>query len=316
MAGLAGVISLAVLAALISVWAYAGVYGLEVLFRHGGTWWVDVGTGSAWMSPSMRLALDKAPVATPGTLQWRTIADGFEVSDLAALVDGHDVDHLQLSHIDPSRFRFEVRTAPKGNVGLDQWMTQLHPALLIEGSYSGQTGWPSTLVVSKGNPLGPKSYQARAGAFVTPPTFTGVQDLGHLDWAAAFQGADNAMVSFPLLVADGRLGAVRSSRWLANRNFIGQDKAARIIVGTTTDAFFPLNRLARFLLDAPLDLTFALNLDGGPVASQAISLNGFERRTYGHWEAKVEDDRAKLLMWSYGTVAMPVVLAVFPKASD
>jgi hypothetical protein len=49
------------------------------------------------------------------------------------------------------------------------------------------------------------------------------------------------------------------------------------------------------------------------VASQAISLNGFERRSYGRWEAKVDGDTAKLLVWPYGTVAMPIVLAVFPR---
>ena len=96
-----------------------------------------------------------------------------------------------------------------------------------------------------------------------------------------------------------------SSRWLANRSFVGQDGGEHIIVGTTTDAFFPLDRFARFLLDAPLGLAFALNLDGGPVASQGIALNGFERRSYGQWEAKVEGDRADLLMWPYGSVAMP-----------
>jgi hypothetical protein len=93
----------------------------------------------------------------------------------------------------------------------------------------------------------------------------------------------------------------------------GADAADRIIIGTTTDAFFPLDRFARFLLNAPLGLTLALNLDGGPVASQGVSLNGFERRTYGRWEAQVEDTRVSLLTWPYGTVAMPIVLAVFPR---
>ena len=53
---------------------------------------MGVGTDSRWMSPSMRLALGPAPPATPGTLDWRTIAEGFEVADLAALVSGREVD--------------------------------------------------------------------------------------------------------------------------------------------------------------------------------------------------------------------------------
>ena len=62
-----------------------------------------------------------------------------------------------------------------------------------------------------------------------------------------------------------------------------------------------------------LGLTLALNLDGGPVASQAIALNGFDRRTYGQWEAQLQGERVSLMTWPYGTVAMPIVLAVFPK---
>jgi len=100
---------------------------------------------------------------------------------------------------------------------------------------------------------------------------------------------------------------------LANRSFVGQDATGRVIVGTTADAFFSLDGLARFLRDAPLGLTIALNLDGGPVASQGISLNGYERRIHGRWEAQVNGNRVDLLTWPYGTVAMPVVMAVFPR---
>jgi hypothetical protein len=78
----------------------------------------------------------------------------------------------------------------------------------------------------------------------------------------------NGLVSFPLLVAPGgRSGVARPSRWLANSS-IGQDSKDRVLIGTTKDAFFTLDALSRFLLASPLDLTAALNLDGGPVASQ------------------------------------------------
>ena len=121
------------------------------------------------------------------------------------------------------------------------------------------------------------------------------------------------MVSYPLLVANGATRVARPSRWLANRSFVGQDNSGRIIIGTTADAFFSLDHLAQFLLKAPLALTLALNLDGGPVANQGVLLNGFERRTYGKWETQVDRDRVQLLTWPYGTMAMPIVLAVFPK---
>jgi len=301
------------MAALGGVWAYAGIYGLHVVFRHGGTWWVAVGTDSPRLSASMRLALGAAPIATAGQVRWRTLSAGFEVADLPAMVGEQAVDHLLLARIDPGHFRFVVRNASDGDKDLDQWMSQLGAALVVNGSYYARDGKPDTPFLSEGMSLGPGNYDAKAGAFIASPGFTGIRDLEHANWQDAFTGAENAMVSYPLLVADGTTRVAHASRWLANRSFVGQDGKGRVIIGTTTDAFFTLDRLAHFLLDAPLGLTRALNLDGGPVASQGISLNGFDRRTYGRWEAQVEGDHAELLTWPYGTVAMPVVLAVFPK---
>ena len=124
------------------------------------------------------------------------------------------------------------------------------------------------------------------------------------------------MVSYPLLVArDGSSRVHADPRWLANRSFVGEDHDGRIILGTTSDAFFSLERLAKFLRAAPLDLAIALNLDGGPVACQGIALNGFRRSICGRWELSARDGRMKLLTPAFGDRrwGMPIVLAVFPK---
>jgi hypothetical protein len=304
---------LALLIALGSLWVYAGSYGLHVLLRHGGTFWVSVGTDSPRLSPSMRLALGAAPSASPGKFQWRDVAEGFEVTDLPVIANEQEVDHVLLARIDPERFRFLVLNDSEGTKDLDQWMAHLGAALVVNGSYYARDGKPDTPFLSNGRQLGPQDYEAKAGAFVAAHGFTAIRDLANIDWRSVFEGAENAMVSYPLLVANGATRVVRPSRWLANRSFVGQDGSGRIIIGTTADAFFSLDRFAHFLLDAPLALTLALNLDGGPVASQGVSLKGFERRTYGKWEAQVDGDRAQLLTWPYGTVAMPIVLAVFPR---
>jgi hypothetical protein len=301
------------LLALGGLWAYAGSYGLHVLFRHGGTYWVNVEADSARLSPSMRLALSNPPLVTPGTFAWHRIAEGFETSDLPVIANGQTVDDVLLARIDPKRFRFEVRNASDGDKDIDQWMAHLGAALVVNGSYYAIDGRPDTPFVSNGVQLGPRNYDAKAGAFVAGTDFAAVRDLADLDWRAAFLHAENAMVSYPLLVVNGTTRVARPSRWLANRSFVGQDQDGWVIIGTTRDTFFSLDRFARFLLDAPLRLQIALNLDGGPVASQAISLNGFKRRSVGQWEAQVEGDKVQLLTWPYSTVAMPIVLAVFPR---
>jgi Phosphodiester glycosidase len=296
------------------VWHRQLSYGLHVLARHGGTYWLDVAPDSRQLSPSMRLALADAPAAQPGDFAWQSVAPGFEIGDLPVSASDRIVDHVLLARIDPTRFRFVLRNAPDGDRNLDDWMAQLGAALVVNGSYFTRSGEPDTPVLSDGVPLGPHSYDAKAGAFVAGDGFAGIRDLAGEDWRTAFGRADNAVVSFPLLVADGENRVKRKSNWLANRSFVAEDSAGRILIGTTTDAFFSLDRLAQFLLQAPLDLTLALNLDGGPVACQGIALGDYRRMSYGRWEAQTEGDRVRLLTWPYGSVAMPVVLAVLPIA--
>jgi len=309
----AALVCLGLIVLFAAVWLRAGWYGVGVILRRGGSYWLPVSTDSRWISPAMRLALNGAPDATPGAVDWRMIAPGFEVADLPVLVAGHQVDDIYLARIDPAHFRFMALNDPTGSRNLDQWMTKLGAALVVNGSYYAHNGTPDTPFLSNGVLLGPADYTATAGAFVTSPSFTGIRNLSNRNWQTAFQGAENAMVSYPLLVANGADGVGHPSRWLANRSFVGNDASGRVIIGTTADAFFSLERLGDFLLKAPLGLTIALNLDGGPVACQGISLNGYERRSYGQWELQVHGNRASLLTKLYGTWAMPVVLAVFPK---
>jgi len=230
------------------------------------------------------------------------------------MVDGREVDRILLSRIDPALYRFVARNAPNGDKGIDEWEQALPKSLLIvNGSYYDLKGKPDTPIISNGIAMGPATYDAKAGAFIAGDGFADIKDLTRQNWQAAFTGAANAMVSYPLLIgADGQTHVTTKSRWLANRTFVGKDGAGRIIVGTTKEAFFPLGPLAEFLKNSPLDLKMALNFDGGPIACQSVRLPGFQRKIYAHWEAQVHGDEVRLLRWpiSSATWAMPMVLTV------
>jgi hypothetical protein len=303
--------------ALASLYAVAGTYGFNVFFGRGLWFGVNVAPDDARLSAAMRLALrDPAGAVTAGPLAWHAIAPGFDVAELVVLADGREVDRILLARVDPAHFRFAVRSAPAGNRDLDAWMRELGAALVINGSYFSRDGAPNTPVVSAGVQLGPRHYIANHGAFVASAHAVGVRDFATLDWHIALRGAEDAMVSYPLLLArDGSSRVKADPRWLANRSFVAEDHDGRIILGTTTDAFFSLERLAGFLHDAPLDLAVALNLDGGPVACQGIALNGFRRDRCGRWELSVRDGKLDLLTPVFGTVrwGLPIVLAVFAK---
>lgn len=301
---------------LIGIYAYRGSYGFNAILR-GGSVWVAISDDDPRISKSMRMALrDPAPAAVAGKLEWQSVANGFEVAELPVFAEGSAVDKILLARIDPALYRFHVRNVPAGNRELGDWMKKTGALLVINGSYFSRYGTPDTPVLSQGKSLGPQEYDGRHGAFIASADSAELVDLTQQDWHRAFAGATDAMVSYPLLIAgDGTRRVKADRRWLANRSFVGQDEAGRIVLGTTQDAFFSLDRLAAFLKESPLGLKLALNLDGGPVACQGIRVGDFHRNFCGQWEISVHNGQLKLLAPIVGNrrSGMPIVLTVSGK---
>jgi hypothetical protein len=230
------------------------------------------------------------------------------------LVNGENVDEIVLARIDPAKFRFEVLNEPSGKRRLSDWLRETGAALIVNGSYYGPDGRPTTPVVSRGAASGPTAYTSQHGAFIVTASQARIADLTQEDWRAAFKDADAGIVSYPLLIApDGSTGRPTPSRWLANRSFVGVDDQGWVVIGTTASAFFSLDRLATFLKASPLHLKAALNLDGGPVACQGVALGLVQLRQYGLWEIQADGRSAKVLPPAILTAApMPLVLAAFP----
>jgi hypothetical protein len=312
---LIGATSLVLVSATIGIIGYVISFGFHSPIYKDGGLWDRLKSDDTHLSPSMRLALLDSPTAVPGQFSWREIAPGFQIGELTALVNRNVVDQIRLARIDPSRFRFAVCHKSGGLRNVDQWMHTLGAVLVVNGSYFAPGGKPATPLLSNGKLLGPKEYAAKGGAFPATDGQARIGDLANQRWQTVFQGMTSGLVSYPILVAaDGSNHVQKKSRWLANRSFIAKDKSGWIVIGTTTDAFFSLDRLAEFLRQSPLESAIALDLDGGPVACQSIKLNGFERKTYGKWEMRTEGDDALLLLTApYIPPPLRIVVAVFPK---
>src|SRR5580658_3826742 len=111
------------------------------------------------------------------------------------------------------------------------------------------------------------------------PTKTGGRHFGAptMRWSPTRYLFEMAQAEFPAPAAGWRTGAL-----------LGKTKRGLSLSGR--------QRMLSFLLiDSPLNLTMALNLDGGPVACQGISLNGYERKTYGRFELEVQNNQAQLI---------------------
>lgn len=301
----------------VAVLVHSGPHGLHVLLRQGVHIWVPVEADDARLSPSMQMALQDAHAkVNAGALAWHVSDVGLEVGELPVLAGEHEVDRILLARIDPAHFKFAVQSHATGSRAASDWLQHLDAVMVINGSYFSRYGTPSTPIVASGVKLGPETYDARHGAFVASASGVGIRDLAQTGWSEAFRDVDEGMVSYPLLLAaDGSSRSNGDERWLANRSFVAQDREGRIVLGTTREAFFSLNELAAFLREAPLGLKLALNLDGGPVACQAIAWKDYRRDFCGGWETTVEDGRIKLLtpMFRRGKLGLPIVLAVLRK---
>jgi phosphodiester glycosidase len=302
---------------LAGVIASFGTYGLNVILRREPMIWLSAKADDGRISSSMRLALQaRVPDVEAGPFSWRSLDPGFEVGEMPVVAAGAEVDLLLLARIDPAHFRFQVWNKPAGDRDTLDWMKELGAVLIINGSYFTYQGTPATPLLSAGVLSGPADYDARHGAFVASGLDVAIRDLSGLHWREAFKGAYHGLVSYPLLIgADGQSRSKGNARWLANRSFVAQDAEGRIILGTTKDAFFSLDRLAAFLRAAPLTLKLALNLDGGPIACQAVAFKGYRRDFCGQWEMAADNDELRLLKPLFGNRrwGLPIVLAVAPK---
>jgi Phosphodiester glycosidase len=316
----AGILTLAAIVAVVclmlgTVFIRSGWYGLN-FFSRGAFVWTPVTPTDARLSRSIRLALgDDPPVASPGPLSWTKRADGFETAELSAFAGGEEVDKILLARLDPEKYRFQIHNRSAGDRKLGDWMRALDASLVVNGSYFDGKGRPATPLVSHGFASGPQEYHAANRALIVSDDLVGIRDLHRENWKDLFNTARYALVSYPLLVAPEHYPVKSGARWLANRTFVGQDSSGLIILGTTSDAFFSLERLPRFLNEAPLDLVLALNLDGGPVACQGISIPGYSRDFCGQWELNHEDGKLRVLSSMIGQrrVGLPIVLAAFPR---
>lgn len=301
---------------LAGVVAYSGTFGLNLLLRREVLVWRATKPDDERLSPSIRLALQpNPPEAKAGSFAWQRLDPGFEAGEMPVLAAGAEVDRILLARIDPAHYRFQVWNRPSADRDSLDWIKELGAVLVINGSYFTRYGTPATPLVSARVVSGPTDYDARHGAFVASASFVGIRDLARLDWKEALRDADHGLVSFPLLIgADGQSRSKGDARWLANRSFVAQDTAGRIVLGTTMDAFFSLDRLAAFLREAPLALKLALNLDGGPIACQAIALKDYRRDFCGRWEMATTDKELRLLTPVFGARrwGLPIALAVLP----
>ncbi|MFN0245542.1 MAG: phosphodiester glycosidase family protein [Kofleriaceae bacterium] len=270
-----------------------------------------------WRPRWLVLALeDPRGAVVPSDFVWTERAPGLDTTEIAIDLGGERVDSIALVRIDLARYRFSVHWDASGSRPIDVWQRELGAAVVINGSYFEPDHSPSTPLRIAGAPVGPTDYTSTHGALVIDDGAVDIVDLRGRDLAGELARHREAMVSYPLLVdPSGRSRAAGHDDWFANRVFVALDTSGRIVIGTTRTGFFSLRRLGDTLERADrLSLRVALNLDGGPLASQIVSVPGYTRTVLGDAEVTGGHDVLRLayqrIRHARGQhIGLPIVLA-------
>jgi hypothetical protein len=223
--------------------------------------------------PTLDANWNALPGASDG-VQWRTLqyrnADGVAVGVLVA-------------RIDPIRVVFRVHYIPGKAFSIQQWQ-QAYPSALamINGNYFTPENLALGLVVADGIVYG-ASIQRQgndAGMFQVRSNVARVRSL-YLEPFNPNERLDQVLQAYPILVGtmpDGKSVAAPINADVgqvsAGRTVIAQDKQGRILLLTTQFSNTKLTDLASWLAVSGLDISWALNLDGGTSTSMYLATGG------------------------------------------
>lgn len=249
--------------------------------------------------------------------RWQLRRIGFETGFSDIFCDGQLVDRVQLSRIEQDHYALSVHYNNHQPRLIEDWQRELDAIALINGSFFSLDRTPETPIKSAGSYFGPEEYDSTHGAVVAG-RHTEILDLKGKDVLDELIGRQEAMVSYPLLLdSQQRTRAAGKHSWIANRSFVALDAQSRIILATTENGFFSLRRLGEFLELQPFAIQSALNLDGGPVASQIVRTGNFERIVRGRWYTNDSTNRWDLIFQGFKSSGesrkLPIVLAVLPR---
>lgn len=296
------------------VWLAARWQLGSFLFR-GLTQWVALDYSEHTVPEWLQLALaDYSTIPEASPIHWQEAAPGLSHTTSSVKFKGVAVDTIRLLRFDPGQYRFSVHVSRSPQRDVDQWLTALGATAVINGSYYGPDGLPSTPVLAGGTLYGPAKYSATHGAFISDGHRATVISLEHDDWKSAASRSKEMMVSYPLLVSSGRGRKLKARKhWLAGRSFVGVDRQGNVLFGRTETGFFSLNRLAAFLPRLYPDFTQVLNLDGGPVSCLAVKSKGYVESACSRWE--ISGDQGKPMVLRQGLEdfkwKLPIVLAAW-----
>ena len=220
---------------------------------------------------------------------------GLELREMQVIVEGVSRPVVvTLARIDPTRFEFRVHYTPDAPATIAEWQARTGATLLINGGFFMTDDRALGLVVVDGESSG-VSFDGHGGMLSVTGEEVSIRSLEQFPYRPA-EPLDQAVQGRPMLLYPGGIPAEFDlSADLSRRTAVAQDGEGRILFLVNDYGALSLYDLRDWMAAAAeLDLTVALNLDGGGSTGFALIAGG----------------RSVLIdSWS----AVPDVVALYPK---
>ncbi|HSG16386.1 MAG TPA: phosphodiester glycosidase family protein [Anaerolineae bacterium] len=238
---------------------------------------------SPLVTPTQPPNLDPTPMAPPATqeivvptatvapdLGWQVLSPGLERRWINLLTsEGGVQESLYVLRIDPAMYDFDVGYKPGAPQRLMDWQSETGALIVVNGGFFTADGQATGLIIVDGQAAG-TSYAGFGGMLAVSGAGPNLRSLRQQPYDPN-EPLLAALQSFPLLVApDGQIGYPQEDGLADRRTIIAQDRQERFLFILAASGTMTLHEMSRFLVESDLDLSIALNLDGG--ASTGIML--------------------------------------------
>lgn len=198
----------------------------------------------------------------PADTGWQAAAPGVEQRRLQVLVADRETS-VSVARLDPRQVRFSVGYAPDAPRSLTEWTRASGALVAINGGFFDEAGHSVALLVHDGQAIG-ASYRGRGGMFAVSPTgAVALRSLADAPYEPAEPLAE-ALQGWPMLVTP-EAGAVydHEDGVRARRSALAIDRDGRVLFIAVPAPAFTLRELAVWLVSSDLEVSAAVNLDGG-----------------------------------------------------
>jgi len=255
---------------------------------------------------------------------WQEIMQGCYYSKYNIYYNNEIADTVNILKLNPRRFYLKIfyKEKEKGlpeMYDIKEWHEKYPDAnIFINGSYYDEYRKPTTAIWMEGVCINRKNGILNKGALFyclqnqDGSFYNDLIDLNSNSVDVAKEKFFYAIQSMPILILNGQI-VVKKSDWKANRTVVAKDKDGNIIIVVTEASSkyksFTLYDMARWLAESDLNITIAVNLDGGYESQLSIKTSKLKYTTIGQWETNGTGDISKQGL----KIKIPVVIGFYLK---